>query len=314
MNFKFKIFVMNEYITTIPIRVNKQRISDKQINNAYTNESQYLQNKNNKGRGIEEFELQNSVNNEEEPYQLSKIGKKGANLKKIEKNQFNEYFPIYEEIKNLPVRKPKKNPKNDSLLKYEHEQEDNRNLDVEDEFRLTHGKTIDLTLLFPISKLFCLKKSMISILLSLVGFSLYFGIYGYHSLNDAIKINVVNTQYREFLFLRFHLVLVLIELVYWNKYRKKIQYYTDGFRFNVHKGLLRKHEASVSLGPATEVHLVQSKREILLNLYSVHVFTPLHHTTGYKKFSLIECLSKSNAQHIKQFLVKELDRQVSAPK
>ena len=156
---------------------------------------------------------------------------------------------------------------------------------------------------------FSIKRSMHAIALAVVGISLYSIVHGWENLFHLPAMNFKTAHYPEFIILRCHLMYTLGVVAYWELYRHSIQFWTDGRRFFVKRGVLCSTESSSPLSGPTEVFIFQKSVDVLLGLWSLHVASPMqsHGSSGHHKSGLIEGLSRKRALKLRMLLVDLLN-------
>lgn len=171
---------------------------------------------------------------------------------------------------------------------------------------LHRDQVSNLKVLFPSSPLFVLLKGWRLGMLLLVGLAL-FGLLDVLLLSIGFYVADEVLHYLFVLAARLTGVSLLIAGVYWELYRRCQNYWIDGYRLFVKKGLLPLRKGSFPLLPITEVYVDRTPEEIVFGLARLVVKTPVG---GKDEYSVIEGLEVSVAESFQLYLTKELDRMV----
>jgi uncharacterized membrane protein YdbT with pleckstrin-like domain len=173
---------------------------------------------------------------------------------------------------------------------------------------LWYGRIYDLKVRYPISFLFVVKKLSVSLAIFSAALILFLILYSLTGFQEVLAGEASYFQYALYTFLRLGIVAILLQGFYWETYRNRFEYFIDGFRLHVNKGVFSRSEGSVALIHQSEVYIKQSIVDLLLGIYEVNVYSPLDDS---RKYSLIEGLRKKDARTLRDFLVYQLNKQVS---
>ena len=149
---------------------------------------------------------------------------------------------------------------------------------------------------------FALRKAHFSLLMSAIGIATYIMSYGLEGLLHIPRLSFSNLHYPEFLVLRLHIFFCILEIGYWELYRRNFRLMLDGKRLIVRKGVFRIAECSFPLSHGTEVYLVRSLRDILLGIWSVHIPTPGQGDAGQPKSSKFDGLTYEQALSLRKIV------------
>jgi membrane protein YdbS with pleckstrin-like domain len=178
-----------------------------------------------------------------------------------------------------------------------------------------YGTWVDLTKVYPLSRLWVLKESFEVVFFTVLKLIFFFsehGLLGFlHAFNDAAAPIAISGSYREFIFMRVSLLVMVLSLIYYEVKRRNFRYGLNGFRLHIKKGVIKRVEGSVGLHPTSEVYVRRTFFERIFGLAHVVFFSPLDKT---RKFSTIEGLTPARARAVRDILVAQLNKQVSVAK
>ena len=106
-----------------------------------------------------------------------------------------------------------------------------------------------------------------------------------------------------------HAVFLLVEVSFWEWYRRRVRFFIQGGRFHVRRGVFRRLESSAPMVGVTEFFIAQSSSDAILGLYSLHVMTPLGPANGVPRFTRIDGLSRVSAEGLLEWLARYVHQQ-----
>jgi membrane protein YdbS with pleckstrin-like domain len=168
---------------------------------------------------------------------------------------------------------------------------------------LSWYKSTDLKKEYPISPLFVVKKAggiLAIAALFIVAYGIMYGAEGFVTSDGPLQETL-------FLLLRCMTGVALCFALYWEIYRRTLEYRFDGFRMTVGQGVFLRVQGSASLLPVTQVYVHQEPMDVALGLYNVELVTPLTPNQG---LTTIPGLSKRSAHKLERKLTDELNRQI----
>jgi len=171
---------------------------------------------------------------------------------------------------------------------------------------LWYDREQPLSDIFPISARFVLKKS----LLSLIILALVIGAYVFYVPFEALLNPQTFYEISFFWAVRAALVFSIVQVSYWELYRRTLVFGTDGFRLQISKGVIKKKIGSIPLIPVTELVIKHDNLDVLLGLHQLHVLAPVD---SGDHLGVLEGLSKESAHHLEEFLATQLNNQIFIP-
>jgi len=163
-------------------------------------------------------------------------------------------------------------------------------------------KEIDVSRLFPLSRLYALRKSGLWLCLAAAAALAWFLLQRFaaaQSLLAAPNIGLYAAAAA--------LLPLLLSLTYHELYRLTYSAKIDGFRLVISRGVFFRERGSLPILPLSEIYIRRSFFDILLGLANVQVLTALDKT---ERFAAVEGLPAAHAEALQQFLSDQLSRQV----
>lgn len=173
----------------------------------------------------------------------------------------------------------------------------------EERLNLSWYKAVPLRDEFPISPLFVVQKSLSFLVITVVAWASYIYFYGIEGIIESYDAS----QSVFWLVCRTLLGVCLVVILYWEAYRRTIEYAIEGFRLVIRMGIFWKLKGSIALLPVTQVFVKQSAMDLLFDLYTIQLYTPM---TPDDSLTRIPGLSRDQAYAMEKRLTDELNRQV----
>lgn len=171
---------------------------------------------------------------------------------------------------------------------------------------------IELSATFKTSFLYSFRKAWLSALLLLIVCTLLV-VSELTATNEVGGYRGSMVELAEHMLLLFHCGFLLLEVFYWECYRRRVRFFIQNQRFHVKRGLFRRFESSAPLVGATEFFISQSPCDAFLGLYSLLVLTPLSPANGAPRFTRIDGLTRGSAEGLLEWLARYVKHQESKP-
>jgi hypothetical protein len=171
---------------------------------------------------------------------------------------------------------------------------------------LWYDREQPLSDIYPISIRFVLKKTFLSLCIMMVVMGAYVSMVPRENLLSPQTFN----EKLYFWVIRISIMFTILQVAYWELYRRTLEFGTDGFRLLISKGVLRKKIGSIPLIPVTELVIYHDNLDVLLGLHQVHVLAPVD---SGDKLGILEGFSKDNAMELERFLAAQLNNQIFIP-
>ncbi len=166
---------------------------------------------------------------------------------------------------------------------------------------LWYYKEIDLLNLFPISRLYAIRKIAVSLFAAILFWSAYFAMYKFEMLPQRALV------------LQPYLIGLTLFALFSNwlnheLFRLSYDVKIDGFRLFISRGFFIREQGSLPILPISEIYIRRSFLDMLFGLSNVQLLTALDKS---ERFACIEGLPVRRARALTQFLSDELGKQVA---
>ena len=164
-------------------------------------------------------------------------------------------------------------------------------------------KEIDLMKLFPMSRLYSMRRSIFWLCVTLCAVAASIALHRLAVLPPGaawqrIPLFVVGIP----------AVILITRMLYWEFYRFRFSAKIDGFRIFVVKGVSFREYGSLPILPVSEIYIRRKPADFFFGMADVHITTCLDKTD---RFACIEGLPMQHAEALQQFLSDQMSRQVA---